>query len=148
MLKKIAFVAVPALAVLMGSVSLAQAAATTCGASVKEVQAKWDKMYPMGMDRPDGSGYQSVTDSFRIAKDKCAKGDPESEHYLNIVRAHLGMPEMPTGHAPQEKPRQTMHDDGPSEHHDTPAHPVYGGKAGPAAPDIRPEGASAPNLGK
>lgn len=145
MLKRIYFVAVPALAMLLGSVSLAQAAAVSCGVSLTEVQAKWDKMYPMGMGRPGGSGYQSVIDSFRIAKEKCAKGDAESEHYLNIVRAHLGMPEMPTGHAPQEKPREALYSEGLS---DALANPVYGGQADLTGRDIRPEGASAPNIGK
>lgn len=147
MFKKFAIVAIPAFAILVGGVGAAQAAGK-CDASIKEVQAKWDKMYPMGMDRPGGSGYQSVTDSFRIAKERCAKGDQEAEHYLNIVRAHLGMPEVATGHKPNPPNTETLHSDGPSAHHDAPTSPAMGSKAGPAGQDIKPEGASAPVLGK
>ncbi|MBC7906983.1 MAG: hypothetical protein H7Y60_09595 [Rhodospirillaceae bacterium] len=72
MFKKFALIALPALALAIGF-GVAARAEQPCEASVKEVQAKWDKMYPMGMDRPS-TNYQTITDNFRIAKEKCKEG--------------------------------------------------------------------------
>lgn len=97
MFKKIALAAIPALALAIGFTSAARAE-QPCEASVKEVQAQWDKMYPMGMDRPTGN-YKQVSDNFRIAKEKCKEGKTvETEQYLNVVRGHLGMAEHPAPH--------------------------------------------------
>lgn len=97
MFKKFALVAVPALALAIGFGSAARAE-QPCEASVKEVQVNWDKMYPMGMDRPTGN-YKQIADNFRIAKEKCKEGKTvETEQYLNVVRAHLNMPEHAAPH--------------------------------------------------
>jgi uncharacterized low-complexity protein len=97
MLKKLALAAVPAIALILGAATAARAE-QPCEASVKEVQAKWDKMYPMGMDRPTGN-YKQVADNFRFAKEKCKEGKTvETEQYLNVVRAHLNMPEHAAPH--------------------------------------------------
>ena len=94
MFKKFAIVAIPAFAILVGGVGAAQAAGK-CDASIKEVQAKWDKMYPMGMQK----SYKNVEDNFRIAKEKCKDGKTtEVEQYLNVVRAHLNQPEHTAPH--------------------------------------------------
>ncbi|MBI5165316.1 MAG: hypothetical protein HY985_15600 [Magnetospirillum sp.] len=99
MFKKIALVAVPALALAIGFGAAARAADAPCEASLNEVQAKWDKMYPMGMDNPKNPTYRSATDSLRIAKEKCKEGKTvETEQYLNVVRAHLNMPEHAAPH--------------------------------------------------
>lgn len=97
MLKKLALFAVPALALIIGFGGVARAE-VQCETSIKEVQAKWDKMYPMGMDRPTGN-YKQVADNFRIAKEKCKEGKTvETEQYLNVVRAHLNQPEHAAPH--------------------------------------------------
>lgn len=94
MLKKIALFAVPALALVIGFSGVARAEAQ-CETSIKEVQAKWDKMYPMGMQK----SYKNVEDDFRIAKEKCKEGKTtEVEQYLNVVRAHLNQPEHTAPH--------------------------------------------------
>lgn len=94
MLKKLALFAVPALALVIGFSGVARAE-TQCETSIKEVQAKWDKMYPMGMQK----SYKNVEDNFRIAKDKCKDGKTtEVEQYLNVVRAHLNQPEHAAPH--------------------------------------------------
>jgi len=98
MLKKITLAAIPALALAFCFTSAARAEAQ-CETSIKEVQAQWDKMYPMGMDSPRNATYKSATDSFRMAKEKCKEGKTvETEQYLNLVRAHLNMPEHPAPH--------------------------------------------------
>lgn len=75
-------------------------AETQCEASVKEVQAKWDKMYPMGMDT--NSSYRAIADNFRIAKENCKAGDTAgTETYLNVVRGHLGMEQHEKPHVRQ-----------------------------------------------
>lgn len=94
MLKKLALFAVPALALVIGFSGVARAEAQ-CETSIKEVQAKWDKMYPMGMQK----SYKNVEDNFRIAKEKCKEGKTtEVEQYLNVVRAHLNQPEHAAPH--------------------------------------------------
>jgi len=94
MLKKLALFAVPALALVIGFSGVARAEAQ-CETSIKEVQAKWDKMYPMGMQK----SYKNVEDNFRIAKEKCKDGKTtEVEQYLNVVRAHLNQPEHTAPH--------------------------------------------------
>jgi len=97
MFKKIALIAWP-LAILATGISGEAHAESQCEASIKEVQAEWDKMYPMGMDRPTGN-YRQVSDNFRIAKEKCKEGNVvETEQYLNVVRGHLHMPQHPAPH--------------------------------------------------
>ena len=71
-----------------------------------------------------------------------------SRRAYDALRAHLGMPEVATGHKPNPPNTETLHSDGPSAHHDAPTTPAMGSKAGPAGQDIKPEGASAPVLGK
>jgi hypothetical protein len=94
MLKKLALFAVPALALFIGFSGVARAE-VQCETSIKEVQAKWDKMYPMGMQK----SYKNVEDNFRIAKEKCKDGKTtEVEQYLNVVRAHLNQPEHTAPH--------------------------------------------------
>lgn len=94
MLKKLALFAVPALALVIGFSGVARAE-VQCETSIKEVQAKWDKMYPMGMQK----SYKNVEDNFRIAKEKCKEGKTvETEQYLNVVRAHLNQPEHAAPH--------------------------------------------------
>lgn len=98
MFKKIALAAIPALALAIGFTSAARAEAQ-CEASIKEVQAQWDKMYPMGMDNPRNATYRAATDNFRIAKEKCKEGKTvETEQYLNVVRGHLNLPEHSVPH--------------------------------------------------
>lgn len=98
MFKKISLAAIPALALAIGFTSAARAEAQ-CETSVKEVQSNWDKMYPMGMDSPRNASYRAATDNFRLAKEKCKEGKTvETEQYLNVVRAHLNMPEHPAPH--------------------------------------------------
>lgn len=97
MFKKIALAAIPALALAIGFTSAARAEQPR-EASIKEVQAQWDTIYPMGMDSPTGNDKQ-VADNFRVAKEKCTEGKTvETEQYLNVVRAHLNMPEHPAPH--------------------------------------------------
>lgn len=97
MFKKIGLVACSLTVLAIGSVGEARAE-SQCEASIKEVQAQWDKMYPMGMDRPTGN-YRQVTDNFRIAKEKCKEGNVvETEQYLNVVRGHLQMPQHQVPH--------------------------------------------------
>ncbi|MBI2235976.1 MAG: hypothetical protein HYU60_03310 [Magnetospirillum sp.] len=96
MFRKIALVALPVLVLGLGGTARA---APQCDASIKEVQAQWDKMYPMGMDSPKNAPYRTATDNFRIAKEKCKAGKTtEVEQYLNVVRAHLNMPEHTVPH--------------------------------------------------
>lgn len=96
MFNKFALAALPALVLAAGLASPALAApAPDCAESVREVQAKWDAMYPMAMSQD----YQGIADALRIAKEKCAKGDVASaQQYLNVVRGHLNMPEHPAPH--------------------------------------------------
>lgn len=97
MLKKLVILALP-LALAIGFGGTARAAAQ-CETSIKEVQVQWDKMYPMGMESPKNPTYKTATDSFRIAKEKCKEGKTvETEQYLNVVRAHLNVPEHAAPH--------------------------------------------------
>ena len=96
MFKKFALVALPALALSTGFAGAAFAADHSCDASVAEVQAKWEKMYPMAMQ---DNGNQGIKDALRMAKEKCAAGDTVgAQQYLNVVRSHLDMPAHPAPH--------------------------------------------------
>jgi|GEM_PF-3137634 hypothetical protein len=96
MFKKFALVALPALALSTGFAGAAFAADHSCEASVKEVQATWEKMYPMAMQE---NGNQGINDALRMAKEKCAEGDVvATQQYLNVVRGHLDMPAHPAPH--------------------------------------------------
>ncbi|MCR6631316.1 MAG: hypothetical protein NVV74_15395 [Magnetospirillum sp.] len=126
--------AIPALAVL--ATAPVQAADITCKDNVAQVQKEWDKMYPMGMDRGSSSNYKQVTESFRRAKELCGQGkSTEATQYLEVVRGHLHMPQLLGANNSGRVPAETLHSDGPSEHHDAKTTPAMGGTPGPAAPE-------------
>lgn len=126
--------AIPAI-VLMG-VTAAQAAEPPCKDNIAEVQKSWDKMYPMGMDSGK-TNYKAVTDNFRIGKELCEKGKgSEAVSYLDVVRGHLNMPVIRASKTDRVPP-ETMHSDGPSEHHDAKTTPAMGSKPGAAVPTGR-----------
>ncbi|MBI2235977.1 MAG: hypothetical protein HYU60_03315 [Magnetospirillum sp.] len=136
--------AIPALAVL--ATATVQAAEPSCKDNIAEVQKRWDTVYHRDATGP----HPQVKENFRIAKERCAKGDQkEATNYLDVVRGHLTMPiiSKSAGEPLRQDPR--FHSEsGPNPHHDPATVPAMGGKAGPGAPEIRPDGASAPNLGK
>lgn len=131
--------AVPAVA-LMGAAAV-QAAEPSCKDNLAEVQKAWDRVY----HRESSGAHPQVKDQFRIGKELCAQGkSAEATSYLDVVRSHLGMPVVSKSEG--ARPVDTLHSDGPSQHHDPKTTPAMGSKAGPAAKDIKPDGASAPNL--
>lgn len=123
--------AIPAIA-LMGAAA-AQAAEPSCKDNIAEVQTQWDKVY----HRESQGAHPQVKDNFRIAKELCAQGKgAEAVSYLDVVRGHLNMPVVRASKA-DRVPAETLHGDGPSEHHDPKLTPAMGSKAGPAVPTGR-----------
>lgn len=125
--------AIPALAVL--ATAPVQAAEVSCKDNLAQVQKEWDKMYPMGMDRP-GNNYKQVTDGFRRAKELCAENKgTEATQYLEVVRGHLHMPQILGESNSGRVPSNALHSgDAPTEHHDAKTTPAMGSTPGPAAP--------------
>lgn len=123
--------AIPAIA-LMGAAA-AQAAEPSCKDNIAEVQKSWDKVY----HRESQGAHPQVKDNFRIAKELCEKGKgAEATSYLDVVRSHLNMPVIRASKT-DRVPAETLHSDGPSEHHDAKTTPAMGSKPGAAVPTGR-----------
>ncbi len=133
-------VAIPVIAV---ATTAAQAAEPACKDNIAQVQRQWDRMHHQMSESP----MPEVAGNFRIAKELCEKGKgAEATSYLDVVRSHLNMPVIRASKT-DRVPSETLHSDGPSEHHDPKTTPAMGSKPGPAVPDIKPEGATAPTIG-
>lgn len=123
--------AVPAIALI--GIATAQAAQISCKDNIAEVQKQWDKVY----HREASGAHPQVKDQFRIAKEACQKGEQKrATEYLDVVRSHLNMP-LILASKTDRVPPETLHSDGPSEHHDAKTTPAMGSKPGPAVPTGR-----------
>lgn len=120
-------------AIAMLATTAGQAAEPSCKDNIAQVQKQWDGMYHPSSESP----MPEVAGNFRIAKELCAQGKGgEATSYLDVVRGHLNMPVIRAS-STERVPPETMHSDGPSQHHDAKTTPAMGSKPGAMVPTGR-----------